>query len=975
MRMLVSLLVLIICFPVQAQYLPLQHYSKETGLAHSNVFRIFQDSKGFLWFCTDNGVSRFNGQKFENYFSYQSRTANSIMSMTEGPDGRYYFATYGGGISFLKDTLLERKPLNEKSSMRWWAYTVLNNGSHWMISLRPTLTLFQYKNRQLLPRYPGGNTACKTYKIRSEGHNLLLPTSNGLFKIEGDTLLPLLPNSIGNAALTDIATDKLGGYWAALTREIVYIKDDQILFRYPLPSTGQVSDMLVDLNNDLWVAVANFGIYRIRNRVMEDMTAVLKLDRIIVNDLFQDSEGHIWIATHGQGVYKIKSLNTRYYPIEESKINLYCNSIKKLDDSSVVIGSVGTVSVWKNGTIRPLISHSFIPMQNVYDVALFDNKIWIGTTFNLYSTTYPEINPQQHRIYKDEILGVISLHKLYSGEGILIGGYNNIYQIRANASIPQSFADNQFAGKRINTIGEDKAGNIYVGTDSALIVYRNGQLNYLPLPGITQGTTVRKVVEDRVGRIWIATYDGLFCKINNQIIRIALPDATPYEACNDVYADDKYLLWVSGIKGLSCIDLKTMTARKMYNADYPDEIRSICRIGDQLFLGTINGFYLVELQKEQNLIPELPLYITAASNTSHRKLMPVQMSIGYKEKLRIEFVALHYGNRTGIEYRYKVEGLNKEWSLTENTEVELQALPPGNYEFLLEARLGKGAWLQQASLPITVQTPFFRTAWFMWIMILLMAGLVIAAVRYLTLRRERKQTAELNALNKIAFLRQQALSALINPHFIFNCMNSIQHYLNRKDLDAANKYLADFAKLIRLTMENAQDAFITLEREITRIKLYLSLEQLRFGEDLRYEFDIDPQLQNQLQFIPNMILQPYIENAIWHGIMPKGGAGTIRISIHLSMDGNEITVTIADDGIGYTQGHTSLNIHGKHRSMGMALTEERLRLLEHLLHKHYRVRIRQLVNMSGQSMGTEVQIQLPARTSPAEMEKISRELP
>src|SRR5690606_34772303 len=141
-----------------------------------------------------------------------------------------------------------------------------------------------------------------------------------------------------------------------------------------------------------------------------------------------------------------------------------------------------------------------------------------------------------------------------------------------------------------------------------------------------------------------------------------------------------------------------------------------------------------------------------------------------------------------------------------------------------------------------------------------------------------------------------ALSALINPHFIFNCLNSVQYYLNKNQNNLANEYLADFAKLIRLTMEQSQETFITLQEETERLELYLSLEKLRLQEKLSWKLTVDPALDKLNVKIPNMILQPYVENAIWHGIMPKKTGGSITLSINKQSE-SELKIMIEDDGV------------------------------------------------------------------------------
>jgi sensor histidine kinase YesM len=235
---------------------------------------------------------------------------------------------------------------------------------------------------------------------------------------------------------------------------------------------------------------------------------------------------------------------------------------------------------------------------------------------------------------------------------------------------------------------------------------------------------------------------------------------------------------------------------------------------------------------------------------------------------------------------------------------------------------------------------------------------IFGLTRWRITKREAKKREQIELSNKVTYLKQQALSALINPHFIFNCMNSIQMYLYNNDNFNANIYLADFASLIRSTMENAQEAFIDLEKEIARITIYLKLEQFRFGQGLQYTISLDSMLAGRTVRIPNMIIQPYVENAIWHGIIPNNGIGKIGIDISLQPD-NLIRITISDDGVGLGKARVLNSSKSEKRSYGMSLTKERLDLLRQLTGQFYHVKASEIISDEGKVAGTVIEIFLP----------------
>jgi len=227
------------------------------------------------------------------------------------------------------------------------------------------------------------------------------------------------------------------------------------------------------------------------------------------------------------------------------------------------------------------------------------------------------------------------------------------------------------------------------------------------------------------------------------------------------------------------------------------------------------------------------------------------------------------------------------------------------------------------------------------------------------LRKAKIENKELELQSKMIHLRQQALGALINPHFIFNCLNSVQHYLNRNDKDLANRYLAQFGRLIRLTLEYAQEMYIPLTVEMERLNLYLELEKLRCGELLNYKVTVDKNLLRSNLKIPNMILQPYVENAIWHGIMPKESVGYLSVDI-VKQNSDEIKITIEDDGLGI--GNRALavkNTSGKRISVGMVLIKERLELFKKAGNRNYEVRITDKLSSGMGNSGTIIELDFP----------------
>jgi len=222
-------------------------------------------------------------------------------------------------------------------------------------------------------------------------------------------------------------------------------------------------------------------------------------------------------------------------------------------------------------------------------------------------------------------------------------------------------------------------------------------------------------------------------------------------------------------------------------------------------------------------------------------------------------------------------------------------------------------------------------------------------------RRKEQQLAELQ--QQKSELEMQALRSQMNPHFIFNSLNSINMFILENNKLQASEYLSKFSKLVRLILQNSQEAFIPLESELEALQLYLELESLRFENKFEYKISVDDEVDTSVLKVPPLIIQPFAENAIWHGLMNKEGEG--HLSINIQQENSTLICTIADDGIGRKKAAELKNKSGKHRSMGMKITESRIAMMQKMSEENNSVEIRDLVDADGNAAGTEVLLRIP----------------
>ena len=212
---------------------------------------------------------------------------------------------------------------------------------------------------------------------------------------------------------------------------------------------------------------------------------------------------------------------------------------------------------------------------------------------------------------------------------------------------------------------------------------------------------------------------------------------------------------------------------------------------------------------------------------------------------------------------------------------------------------------------------------------------------------------------KLSETEMLALRSQMNPHFIFNCLNSIQYFTAQNDAETASDYLTKFSRLIRLVLENSRSERVTLANELETLRLYIEMEAMRFGQKVRYSIIVEPTVDVESIQIPPLLIQPFVENAIWHGLMHKPDGGSVTVAVQQPQD-HLLEVSITDDGVGRIKAAAYKSKSAtSHKSFGMKVTAERIDLINQMYHTHTQVRIDDLTDAAGQPTGTRVTVEIP----------------
>ena len=317
--------------------------------------------------------------------------------------------------------------------------------------------------------------------------------------------------------------------------------------------------------------------------------------------------------------------------------------------------------------------------------------------------------------------------------------------------------------------------------------------------------------------------------------------------------------------------------------------------------------------------------------------------------------------------RYKLQGRDENWQYAPaNYTIRYEELPPDKYRLLLQAgNAGNEFTGPVKSLLIIISPAFWNTWWFQITAIIFLGAIFYRGMRWrlkqkfrLQLERSEKETQMAELKQKATELEMQALRAQMNPHFIFNSLNSINRFILQNNREQASEFLTKFSKLVRMILQNSAASQIPLESELESLELYLNLEALRFDYHFDYKISVPGDMDISALQVPPLILQPYVENAIWHGLMHKEEKG--HLNIDLSEEDDHLYFKITDNGIGREKAKAlSSKSATKHKSMGLRITAHRIAMLHNSEALESPVTINDLVNADSSAAGTEVIIKIP----------------
>lgn len=907
---------------------------------------VYIDKQKTIWIGNQAGVSYFN-QKKNQFISLQILNAplnappfSATSSFLEDQQGRFWIGTFSGLVlydrkkqtaqHFIFKEELKPQGFNAITSLfcdhagRIWVGTWGNGICEFNPSTQ-TFQSYKWNTNSLFEGIANIVTAITETKSNDGQYSLWVGSTEGLMKIDSlpvsdksvEKILPDNSNlhSINDKNISCLLADANKILWVGTSHGINQFTARNQAFSHIIPFNGNPTKIISDSINhhvnyfiSAWYGIGltqfndKFKMLRSWEKIPPGATSPNNRQ---VSSFFRSKDGTFWIATFN-GLY--------HYDMKNDQITAYLHHAA--DNNSIASDKLTAVAEDATG------------------------NIWIGTYGKGLDRYDPQKNVFTHFVHK--------------------------------ASDSTSLVDNL-----VWSINADRQKNIWITTNEGLSVYDRNHENFSNFyddqadSNTLQGKDINGILEGDNGDYWIISNKGLnyLDWSKKHFILYGTEEGLKDNNILSFTKDKDGILWLCTADGISSFNPATKTfinygeqngvPKNINGPMITLENGKILTGGDHFILQFDPASLKVSTPAPQVYITQM---LVAGKQLAFQK--PVSESgtiiLNYPENsFSCSFTAPDFFNGAAVKYAYRLAGVDADWVQAGNRNfLSYSNLAAGKYVLYIKAANSDGVWNEKGiSLHVEVLPPFWQTNWFR-IIALLFIVLCIYLLFYFRLSAIQKREALKTAINKqMADMRLKVLRTRINPHFMFNALNSIQECIYTQKTDTASRYLSKFSMLLRLILENSENTFITISEEIEILKLYLELESLRFDEHFSYAINAG-NIESDLLEIPPMLIQPFVENALWHGLRYKSGEKKLLISFNENEE--YINVVIEDNGIGRQAAKAfAPSNEFKKQSWGIKISEEQLKMMETLSKLKTEMKIEDLLSANSEPAGTKVILSIP----------------
>jgi len=875
-----------------------RHYTTNDGLASSQVYQILQDSKGFLWFATDRGVSRYDGYTFERFDSGDGLVGNVIFRMTEDHLGRVWFCDFNRRLSYFDHGVFRPYAFNNvlADSLQGGLISTMKVEGHldvWLgIDGHSKTAIAHVDSNGVWASHSEHIDSTASLTVHLFGSGYVCGTN--AVKYAPDVTVQV--DSFGNIRQSrlfrggwilrpNFLIRPNGDWFMAGGYNLMRIDKNDSITEVDVPES--TFSLFQDKKENIWLGVKAAGVLLFPNGDIE-VPPISFLNGTTVTHVLQDNEGGYWFSTDNDGVYYTPELSqlvlTDKDGIPDNRLMTICRK-----DNEVLLGHAsGYISLLGlDGEGRIKSRRSFRTGGEVRLIRTDEHgEIWFSGYVSDSSDNLPKEWNSVGSLFRDfKVLDSMVITN--AGTMIKQEGLSEI------KGFPQDLIDH-----RVDAVFGERDGAVLVGTLRGLYRLVGENLDFL---GETDSNLNVRIVDiQRLNEQWLAMGTrgkGLILWDGQKSIAVGQEDGLNSDLCNRVYIENDSTIWLSTNAGINCVMLREGTsAHVVGRLDLGDGLISneVADLTvDDRFVWAVTSQGVSRLLKEEAFRPALqPVIRLIDVKAGGAAIKSGEFLEHWQNQVHFHFVGLSYRWPRSLRYKYRLLGVDSTWEHSAQTSIEYSALSPGDYTFEVNA---VNTDFLESNVPerfsFSIATPLWKRWWFVLsvLLLLLLTTFWVVRQRLLLFRERERQKGELEGL------KNKVMRVQMRPHFFYNSLNTIQSYIVGNQPENSTKYLSKFSRLMRLNFAYSEYNTISLRQDQEALRLYVELEQMRYPERLRFHFECAVSNEDDL-LVPPLLLQPFVENAILHGVLPGQKRGDVWVRIEELEDSLEIT--IKDNGIG-----------------------------------------------------------------------------
>lgn len=976
-----------------AQQHAFTQFTPKDGLAQSQVRCITQDTDGYLWFGTLGGASRFDGAAFVNH-ALQDGLPDAQVSAMAAEEGTVWM---GCGSTLVRSTgrIWEQVPLPvQAKGGRILSLVTDGRGRLYAGTDGGGLFVRDSSGVRALEGFPSDTaTSVRTLLLLRDGR-LLVGLRTGLLVWENGRCRSVRLGDGRAMTVSALAEGKDGSWWiGTFGHGLFRITPDGQQTALDEESgllQNNVRCLLLDDRGRLWIGT-KFGLNLLEDGRLRVFTVHQGLPNDNIWGAFQDREGNLWFGTDGAGVLRYMGDRFVTYTVRDGLCSDLVMNVTADTEGALWLGTYDN-GVCRMDGMAMITTFDGLPNNTVW-CGLRDRQgaLWFGTNDGPVRIERGLVTPLPKELAQALQMRILSMAEAPDGR-LWFGTREGLVGVWPDGRVEDLVAAKNGPGRSVRSMVHDDRGRLWTGSDNGITVYDGKSFgSYTTADGLCDNT-VQCLLRDAAGRLWAGTTNGLSCYDGQRFRTFRFAADFGSNFIGLLLGDNSGRIWAGTNNGLFLFHPDSLLADPdaREHITLNDGLRSLefnlnAAFRDRkgkLFFGSAAGLVMHDAERfrttPSNAPP--PIHITGVrsflqptdwkgqSDSLSTTGLPLGLRLAYRRNyLTFDYVGISLSQPDLLRYRYRLQGFDQDWlPATDARFASYSNLPHGDYTFEVMCSTDGDTWSAPAAFTFRIDPPFWLRWWFFLAAGLVLVGSAFGISRYRSvLRQRRERTRQLMLRSRMLQLEQQALNANMNRHFVFNALNSIQYHINRQDRATASRYLTSFAKLIRKNLDASQNDTTTLAEELERLELYLLLEHMRFKDKFRYEIHVRPGVDTTQVRLPAMMLQPYVENSIWHGILPMEQQGLVTIDVAPATPGR-VLVRIQDDGIGLEQSmRNKEGASGDHISRGIEITKGRADVLRRLELTDIRINGPEQWHEegSGKVLGTRVDIELPA-TSP-----------